>query len=59
MPLKLTLKPDERLVINGCVIRNSSRRQVLTIESPMPMSFGARTFSIRTMLRHRSAAFTI
>jgi flagellar protein FlbT len=33
MPLKLTLKPDERLVINGCVIRNSSRRQVLTIES--------------------------
>jgi flagellar protein FlbT len=34
MPLKLTLKPDERLVINGCVIRNSSRRQVLTIESP-------------------------
>jgi flagellar protein FlbT len=34
MPLKLTLKPGERVVINGCVIRNSNRRQVLTIESP-------------------------
>ncbi|MCU4654326.1 flagellar biosynthesis repressor FlbT [Roseibacterium sp. SDUM158016] len=33
MPLKLTLKPDECVVINGCVIRNSNRRHVLTIES--------------------------
>jgi flagellar protein FlbT len=33
VPLKLTLKPDERIVINGCVIRNSNRRQTLTIES--------------------------
>ncbi len=33
MPLKLTLKPGERIVINGCAIRNSDRRQVLTIES--------------------------
>ena len=33
MPLKLTLKPGERIVINGCAIRNSERRQVLTIES--------------------------
>ncbi|MGP1355322.1 flagellar biosynthesis repressor FlbT [Roseicyclus sp.] len=33
MPLKLTLKPDERLVINGCVIKNSNKRQTLTIES--------------------------
>ncbi|MDG4648640.1 flagellar biosynthesis repressor FlbT [Roseibacterium sp. SDUM158017] len=33
MPLKLNLKPDERVVINGCVIRNSNRRHTLTIES--------------------------
>ena len=33
MPLKLTLKPNERIVINGCAIRNSDRRQVLIVES--------------------------
>lgn len=33
MPLKLTLKPHERIVINGCAMRNSERRQVLIIES--------------------------
>lgn len=33
MPLKLTLKPEERVIINGCVIRNASRRQTLTIEN--------------------------
>ncbi|SLN66792.1 flagellar biosynthesis repressor FlbT [Limimaricola soesokkakensis] len=33
MALKLTLKPDERIVVNGCMMRNSSRRVVLTIES--------------------------
>ena len=33
MPLRLTLKPDERIIVNGCVIRNASRRQTLTIEN--------------------------
>ncbi len=33
MALKLTLKPDERIIVNGCAMRNSSRRHVLTIES--------------------------
>ncbi|PSK80117.1 flagellar protein FlbT [Limimaricola soesokkakensis] len=33
MALKLTLRPDERIVVNGCMMRNSSRRHVLTIES--------------------------
>ena len=33
MGLKLTLKPDERIIVNGCAMRNSSRRHVLTIES--------------------------
>lgn len=33
MGLKLTLKPNEKLIINGCVIRNSDRRQTLTIEN--------------------------
>ncbi|MCA1776192.1 MAG: flagellar biosynthesis repressor FlbT [Loktanella sp.] len=33
MPLKLTLKPDERIIVNGCAMRNSGRRHTLTIES--------------------------
>lgn len=33
MPLRLTLKPDERIIINGCIIRNAARRQTLTIEN--------------------------
>ena len=33
MGLRLTLKPNERLLINGCVIRNSDRRQLLIIET--------------------------
>jgi len=33
MPLRLTLKPNERILINGCVVRNSDRRQMLTIET--------------------------
>ena len=33
MALRLTLKPNEKIVINGCVIRNADRRQMLTIEN--------------------------
>lgn len=33
MGLKITLKPNERMVVNGCVIRNSNRRHVLIIEN--------------------------
>ncbi|WP_372886863.1 flagellar biosynthesis repressor FlbT [Shimia sp.] len=33
MGLRLTLKPNERIVVNGCVIRNSDRRQLLIIEN--------------------------
>ncbi|WP_212522768.1 flagellar biosynthesis repressor FlbT [Actibacterium sp. MT2.3-13A] len=33
MALTLTLKPHERIVVNGCAIRNSGRRHVLMIES--------------------------
>ncbi|MDF1716230.1 MAG: flagellar biosynthesis repressor FlbT [Antarcticimicrobium sp.] len=33
MALRLTLKPNEKIVINGCVIRNADRRQSLTIEN--------------------------
>lgn len=33
MGLRLTLKPNERLLINGCVVRNSDRRQMLIIET--------------------------
>lgn len=33
MPLAITLKPNERLVVNGCEIRNSNRRHMIHIES--------------------------
>ena len=33
MALRLTLKPNERVLINGCVVRNSDRRQLLVIEN--------------------------
>ncbi|MFT6676405.1 MAG: flagellar protein FlbT [Sulfitobacter sp.] len=33
MALRLTLKPNERILINGCVVRNSDRRQLLIIEN--------------------------
>ncbi len=33
MPLAITLKPGERLVVNGCEIRNSNRRHMIHIES--------------------------
>lgn len=33
MPLSVTLKPNERIVVNGCEIRNSNRRHKLHIES--------------------------
>lgn len=33
MGLRLTLKPNERILINGCVVRNSDRRQLLVIET--------------------------
>jgi flagellar protein FlbT len=33
MGLKLTLKPHERIVVNGCVIRNSGKRHVLIIDN--------------------------
>lgn len=33
MGLRLTLKPNERILINGCVVRNSDRRQMLLIET--------------------------
>lgn len=33
MSLKITLKPNELLVINGCVVRNSNRRHTMMIEN--------------------------
>ena len=33
MVLKLTLKPYERFIVNGCAIRNSGRRHSLVIEA--------------------------
>ena len=33
MGLRLTLKPGEKIIINGCIVRNSDRKQSLTIEN--------------------------
>ncbi|MHA7875605.1 flagellar biosynthesis repressor FlbT [Roseivivax sp.] len=33
MPLAITLKPNERVVVNGCVIRNANKRQTIHIEN--------------------------
>ena len=33
MGLRLSLKPNEKVIINGCVISNTNRRQKLTIEN--------------------------
>lgn len=33
MALQLTLKPFERIVINGCVVRNSTRKSTIVIET--------------------------
>lgn len=33
MPLTITLKPGEYLIVNGCVMRNSTRRQTLHVEN--------------------------
>ncbi|MEM1104839.1 MAG: flagellar biosynthesis repressor FlbT [Pseudomonadota bacterium] len=33
MPLKLSLKPGERFVVNGAVVRNGERRGVLLLEN--------------------------
>ena len=33
MALRLTLKPNERILINGCVVRNADRRQMIVIEN--------------------------
>lgn len=41
MALRLTLKPNETIVINGCVIRNADRRQLLTIENHADIVRGA------------------
>lgn len=33
MALKLRLKPNERVVINGCVVQNDNRRHTLTVSN--------------------------
>lgn len=33
MPLRLTLKPDERVIVNGCILKNGPRRHVLEVEN--------------------------
>ena len=37
MPLKVVLKPGERMVIDGAVIRNGNTKAVFTIENKVPL----------------------
>lgn len=48
MSLKLTLKPDELFVVNGCVMRNSNRRHTLIIENFADVIRGADLLSEET-----------
>lgn len=50
MGLRLTLKPNETLVVNGCVITNADRRQTITIENQADVIRGV------DILDERSAA---
>lgn len=33
MPLRLTLRPHERIIVNGCILKNGARRHVLEVEN--------------------------
>lgn len=33
MPLRLTLRPNERIIVNGCILKNGPRRHVLEVEN--------------------------
>src|SRR5665213_2089743 len=37
VPLKIELKPGERLILGGCVVTNDGRRTRLAIEGAMPV----------------------
>lgn len=37
MPLKITLKPEERLIVGGTVIRNSDKTSTFYIENKVPI----------------------
>jgi flagellar protein FlbT len=40
MSLKLTLKPYERFIVNGCAMRNSGRRHTIVIEEKADVVLG-------------------
>jgi flagellar protein FlbT len=37
MPLKITLKPNEKIIVGGAVIRNGSSRSEIFIENKIPL----------------------
>lgn len=45
MPLKLTLKPDERVIIGGAVVKNTSGHISLAIENDIPVLRGKHVIS--------------
>ena len=62
MALKLTLKPFERIIVNGCVLRNGSRRQTLEVENRADVLRGEEMLdaaSARTPVRKTAYAMQI
>ena len=53
MVLKLTLKPYERIIVNGCVLRNSGRRHSIVIEEQADVVRG------KDMLDSKSAVTSV
>ena len=50
MALRLTLKPDERVIINGCVLKNGPKRHVIEIENRADILRGEDMLSAETAI---------
>lgn len=48
MALRLTLKPNERVIVNGCILKNGPRRHVLEVENRADVLRGDEMFDATT-----------
>ena len=48
MSLRLTLKPNERVIINGCVLKNGPRRHLIEVENRADILRGEDMLSAET-----------
>jgi flagellar biosynthesis repressor protein FlbT len=47
MPLRISLKPGERLIVGGAVVRNAGSRASLLIENDVPILRGREVMSVQ------------